>query len=116
MFFQIILYALFSAVGLTFLKLGAKQDFSVSFYRHSFMVQINYMIVLGLFFYIVSFLLSLFIMKKSELNLFYSVSVGLVYICVCFMSYFVLRESISVMQLVGMCLIFAGVIIMNLCR
>lgn len=114
MFIKIILYALFSATGLVFLKLGTKRDFNISFDRHAFSFQVNYLLVLGLLFYIVSFLLSLSIMKKANLSIFYSVSVGFVYICVCIMSYFVLKETISVVQLIGMSLILAGIVMMTI--
>lgn len=110
---KIVLYALFSATGLVLLKLGTKRDFNISFDRHAFSFQVNYMLVMGLLFYIASFFLSLSIMKKTNLSIFYSVSVGFVYICVCLMSYFVLKENITIIQLMGMCLILIGVVMMN---
>lgn len=111
---KIILYALFSAVGLVFLKLGSGQDLGISFRKSSFSIQMNYMVIIGLCFYIASFLLSLSIMKKSNLSIFYSISVGLVYICVCVLSYFLLKESVSRLQLVGMGLILIGIVMMNM--
>ncbi|MDE7311293.1 MAG: EamA family transporter [Eubacterium sp.] len=111
---KIILYALFSATGLVFLKLGTKQNFSIVFDRYACSLQINYMLVLGMFFYIASFLLSLSIMKKANLSIFYSISVGFVYICVCIMSYFILKEKITFIQFIGMGLILAGILVMNI--
>jgi uncharacterized membrane protein len=58
---NIILYALFSATGLIFLKLGTKQNFAIEFDRYACTLQINYLLIIGMFFYIASFLLSLFI-------------------------------------------------------
>lgn len=114
MVFKIILYALLSSFGLFFLKLGAEQEFGVFFSKSSFSIQLNYKIILGLFFYIFSFLLSLYIMKEANLSIFYSVSTGLAYICVGILSVFVLKEPISVLQIAGMCSIFAGIVMMNL--
>lgn len=116
MFFKIILYALFSAMGLVFLKLGTKQNFSIAFGQYACSLQINYMLVVGMFFYIISFLLSLSIMRKSNLSIFYSVSIGFVYIFVCLMSYFILKEKITVIQFIGMVLILIGIIVMNINR
>lgn len=116
MILMIVLYALLSSMGLFFLKLGAGRDFCILFSKSSLSFQINYMIIIGLFFYITSFLLSLSIMKEENLSIFYSVSTGLAYIFVGLLSCFVLKESISVQQLVGMCLILAGIMMMNIKR
>ncbi len=113
MIFKVILYALFSATGLVFLKLGTKRNFNISFDKYVFSFQVNYLLIMGLIFYIISFLLSLSIMKKANLSIFYSVSVGFVYICVCLMSYFVLKETITAIQLIGMCMILFGVVMVN---
>ncbi len=113
---NIILYALFSATGLIFLKLGTKRNFAIEFDRYACTLQINYLLIIGMFFYIASFLLSLFIIRKANLSIFYSVSAGLVYTCVCFMSYFFLKEKITTIQFIGMGLILAGIITMNMSR
>ena len=56
------------------------------------------------------------IIRKANLSIFYSVSAGLVYTCVCFMSYFFLKEKITTIQFIGMGLILAGIITMNMSR
>ena len=53
-------------------------------------------------------------MKGMNLSLFYPLSAGLIYIAVCVASYLVLKEKISVQQLIGMVVILAGIVIMNL--
>lgn len=116
MVFKVILYAVLSSLGLFFLKLGAGQEFGIFFSKNLFSIQLNYRIVFGLLFYVLSFLMSLSIMREANLSIFYSVSAGLVYICVGVLSFFVLKEPISVLQLVGMCFILAGIVMMNLKR
>ena len=59
MFIKIALYALFSSMGLVFLKLGTKQGLYVVFERQAFSFHMNYIAVLGMCFYIAGFLLSL---------------------------------------------------------
>ena len=49
-----------------------------------------------------------------NLSLFYPLSAGLIYIAVCVLSFLVLKEKISVQQLIGMVVILAGIVIMNL--
>lgn len=68
---------------------------------------------MGLFFYIASFLLSLSIMKEENLSIFYSVSSGLAYIFVGLLSYFILKEYMPVIRIMGMGFIFLGILLMN---
>jgi len=56
------------------------------------------------------------VMKGMNLSLFYPLSAGLIYIAVCVASYLVLKEKISVQQLIGMVVILAGIVIMNIGR
>lgn len=110
---KIIIYALFSSLGLFFLKTGAGKDFGIFFSKSSVSLQMNYRIILGLFFYIVSFLLSLSIMKEENLSIFYSVSSGLAYIFVGLLSYFILKEYMPVIRIMGMGFILFGILLMN---
>jgi len=116
MILKIIVYAIFSSMGLLFLKIGAGQDFDIFFSKYSFSLRINYMVILGLVFYMASFLLSLSIMKQENLSIFYSLANGMAYICIGLLSCFVLKESISMLQMMGMGLILAGIIMMNFKR
>ena len=68
----------------------------------------------GALIYVVSFCLSMVVMKGMNLSLFYPLSAGLIYIAVCLLSFLVLKEKISTTQLIGMAVILAGVIIMNI--
>ncbi len=110
---QIVIYVLLSSFGLVFLKLGTNNALDFSFNDGNFTLHINYILIIGMFFYILSFITSLIAMKGMNLNIFYPVSAGLVYILVALLSVFVLHEKISLRQLFGMVVILAGVIIMN---
>ena len=111
---KILFYVLVSSMGLIFLKIGTGMDFGISFSRDVVSFQINHMLILGLLFYAASFCISLLIMKDSDLSIFYPVSAGLAQVCVCLLSYIVLKEKISGMHLLGICLILCGVVIMNI--
>lgn len=114
MIFKIIVYVLFSSFGLIFLKMGAKNNFNVAFTQCALSIQINYILILGSIFYIASFITSLIIMKDLNLNVFYPVSAGLIYVIVCLLSKFLLNETISIPHIIGILSILLGIIIMNI--
>ena len=71
-------------------------------------------LVLGACLYVVSFLTSMVVMKGMNLSVFYPLSAGLIYIAVCILSFLLLKEKITTTQLIGMAVILAGIVIMNL--
>ena len=64
--------------------------------------------------YILSFLISLAIMKDMNLSVYYPVSAGLIYVMVCLLSVAIFSEKITIQQLIGMISIFIGIIVMNI--
>lgn len=110
----IILYVLISASGLILLKMGANHEFMVNISKEGLGISVNWQILLGMLFYVCSFLVSLMAMKKINLSIFYPISSGLGYVVICLTSYLVLKETISLKQLVGMVIILIGVVVINL--
>lgn len=110
----LLIYVCLSAAGLTLIKSGLNHNTSVVFDKAGFMIQFNWVLIVGMILYVLSFLTSLLVMKGMNLSLYYPLSAGLVYIIVCLVSRFVLKEDISFNQVVGMAVIFAGIIIMNI--
>lgn len=110
----ILLYVMISACGLVFLKMGASRDLKISISEGIFEIKLNIYVIIGLLCYVSSFIVSLVAMGKTNLNIFYPISAGLGYIVVCVASYLILKESFSVLQIIGTIIILIGVIIMNL--
>jgi len=110
----LIIYVILSAMGLTLIKIGTGQDISLFLNAKGFSLRLNWILVIGMLVYIMSFLTSMLVMKNMNLSIFYPVSAGLIYIVICGLSYFVLREKISINQWIGMSVILVGIIIMNL--
>ena len=110
----LIIYVCLSAAGLTLIKLGLGKNSTLLLNKGGFDLTLSWTLVLGAVVYVVSFLLSMVVMKGMNLSLFYPLSAGLIYIAVCVASYLVLKEKISVQQLIGMVVILAGIVIMNL--
>ncbi len=111
---QIVIYVILSSCGLVMLKIGTSHSLKFSLNKGNFTVSMNYILLIGMFFYVLSFITSLIAMKGIKLSIFYPVSAGLVYVLVGLLSFFVLHEKISLRQIAGMGIILAGVIIMNI--
>lgn len=112
----IALYAAVSASALTLVKLGTNKAMSFRMERGTLNIQINVFVIVGLFMYIASFILGIIAVSKTNLNIFYPTSAGLAYILVCLLSYYLLKESITINQFVGIVIILCGVILMNIKR
>ena len=110
----LIIYVCLSAAGLTLIKLGLGKETTLLLDKGGFQLHLTWMLVGGALLYVISFLLSMVVMKGMNLSLFYPLSAGLIYIAVCVLSVLVLKEKISTTQLIGMAVILAGIIIMNI--
>ena len=110
----LIIYVFLSATGLTLIKIGTEQNNSLILDTKGFQLQLNWMLIIGMIVYVISFLLSMIVMKSMNLSLFYPLSAGMIYIVICGISYFILHEKIMFSQWLGMAVIFTGIIIMNL--
>ena len=110
----LIVYVCLSATALTLIKLGLGKDSTLLLDKGGFNLNLSWMLVGGALMYVVSFCLSMVVMKGMDLSLFYPLSAGLIYVVVCLLSFLVLKEKITTTQLIGMVVILAGIIIMNL--
>ncbi len=111
---KILVYVIFSAGGLILLKIGTSREFLIEISRGVLHVKLNIVLLSGMVLYVISFITSLIVMKSMNLSIFYPVSAGLVYIVVCFASYFILKEKMGIKELIGMVLILTGIVVMNI--
>lgn len=111
---KILVYVLFSIGGLLLLKIGASSNFSINISKGVIDFKVNGYLLAGMCLYVLSFITSLIIMRSTDLSFFYPISSGLGYVGICVLSYYILNENISIRQLLGIGLILAGVIVMNL--
>lgn len=107
-------YILLSAGALTLIKLGANSASQLSIDGGVFSMKIGLMMLVGLVLYIVSFLLSLSLISSFNLSYYYPLSAGAIYVVVALFARVFLRERMSAAQYVGMALILAGIVLMNL--
>ena len=112
----LILYVCLSALGLTLIKIGLNQQSTLLLDKSGFTLTFSWILVGGIVLYIISFLTSLIVMKGMNLSIYYPLSAGLIYIIVCLLSVLMLKEKVSTSQLIGMAVILAGIVIMNIGR
>ena len=110
----LIIYVCLSATALTLIKMGLESNSTLLLDKSGFNLSLSWMLVLGAVLYVLSFLLSMIVMKGMNLSIFYPLSAGLIYVVVCVMSILVLKEKPSISQMIGMTVILAGIIVMNL--
>ena len=110
----LVVYVCLSAAGLTLIKSGLARNFSLGLNSQGFSLKFSWILVLGMCVYILSFLISLAIMKDMNLSVYYPVSAGLIYVMVCLLSVAIFSEKITIQQLIGMISIFIGIIVMNI--
>ena len=106
-------YTLLSTTGLLLLKAGTVgTGFAIR--DGFFSLKISLTLIIGVLTYICSFLLSLYIISQMNLSLFYPIGTGAIIILTCFLGFILFKESISISQIVGILLILAGIVAMNL--
>lgn len=110
----LLIYVCLSAAGLTLIKIGLDKNSSLFFDKLGFSITFSWILLLGMCIYILSFLTSMLVMKNMNLSVYYPLSAGLIYVVVCALSVVVLKEHLTWNQLVGMVIIFAGIIFMNI--
>jgi len=107
-----VIYAIISAVGLFMIKTGADST-SLGFDNGLFNIQMSPRLFIGFLLYLTSFLMSVYIMSRIKLSLFYPLSTGTILILTCFLGFFLLKEHIGIHQIIGMVLIVAGIFFIN---
>lgn len=110
----LLIYVCMSAAGLTMIKIGTARESTLLLDTAGFDLKLSWILVIGLCIYVLSFLMSIMVMKRMNLTIFYPLSAGLIYILVSLAGFIVLKEAFTVQQLIGMAIILAGIVVMNL--
>lgn len=97
----IIIYVMFSNGGLLTVKYG-------------FDNKINYIILIGLCMYVISFLLYMYLVSKYNLTYIIPICTGVSYVLIFVFSFFLLKESMSILESIGFFLIMLGIIFINI--
>lgn len=109
----VLIYLCCSVGGLTLVKIGADHN-AFALNPEFFNLSLSYTTVIGLFLYIASFLMWIGIVQKFDLSYIQPITTGLSYILIMAASIFILKESVSWTQWIGVVFILVGVVFMNL--
>lgn len=77
-------------------------------------MQLPLLSLVGLVCYLISFVLWMYIISKSEVSFVVPLGVALTNLAVLFSSYFILKEDISVTTIIGALIVLVGVIVINI--
>lgn len=107
------LYLIFSSSALILIKKGSINT-NFGFELGVIQMQINPILIIGLLFYILSFIFWTLLLKFNNLSSIMPFTSGLSYAIVLFLSFFVLNEKINFFQSIGIAIVFIGIIFMNI--
>lgn len=110
----VLIYGLMSVSGLTCFKLGSQQALSMGLSKTAFSLEISWLSVLGMVLYVGSFLIYLGMVSRNQMGYVMPVTTAVVHILTFAVSIFVFKEVYTLPQVVGIVMIFGGVILMNL--
>ena len=110
----IAVYIILSVSGLVLFKLGSSKDFALSLGNGSFSMSINLVAILGLFCYICSFLLYMFLVSKFDLSYIVPITQGIIYVLIFASSIGVFKEKITTTGIIGTVMVILGIILLNI--
>lgn len=108
-----ILYVVLSSSGLVLFKLGSN-NISLTINKSLFSMNFPWLSLLGLLCYLISFILWMYIISKTNISFVVPLGVGLTNLAVLISSYFILHESLTTNTIVGSIFIILGIIIINI--
>lgn len=114
-FVLFVIYAFLSAGGLILFKLGG-QATSIGIKQTGFSLQVSWQLIIGVFCYLLSFLLWLIIVSKTQLTFAMPLSVGVVNLLVFLGSSRFLGEQITLIKVTGLVVIIVGLFLITIDR
>ncbi|WP_086350441.1 hypothetical protein [Candidatus Enterococcus clewellii] len=107
-----IIYVVLSSSGLILFKLGSS-SLTLQVQNSIFSMNVSLTTILGMLCYMISFILWMVIIGKSEVSYIVPLGVACTNIAILLGSYFILNETITTNVIIGAVLIIAGVILIS---
>ena len=105
----VIYYLIASSLGLILIKSFFNSGYTISI--QNLVVFWDYRIIIGAVLYMSSFLSWFLILAKYELSSIYPIIIGLSYVFIVILSFFLLKEHGNIYRYIGVLLILSGVIL-----
>ncbi len=110
----ITLYVLVTSFALIVLKLGSKLGPPVQILNNKLHLNLTTYTIFGVLFYGVSFLLYIYLISKYDLGYIIPLTTALVYIIIFTASFTIFKESFTLIKIIGIFFIVAGLVFLNL--
>ncbi|MDT2830978.1 EamA family transporter [Vagococcus carniphilus] len=107
-----LVYVILSSSGIILFKLGSA-DLSIKMVSNQLNMNFPALSILGLLCYLVSFILWMIIISKSDVSFIVPLGLGLTNVLILVGSSVVLKETINMYGMVGIVLILAGTLLIN---
>lgn len=108
------LYVLATASALVVLKLGAKAGAPAEFIGGKLHLNLNPYVFTGIVLYGTSFLLYIYLISKYDLGYIIPLTTALVYALIFVASFVIFHEVFTLLKVIGIVLIIAGLVLLNL--
>jgi len=109
--FLMVLYVLLTVSGLVLFKLGSGTSQIEFITKGILSLQFSITSLIGLFCYLCSFIIYLFLISRNALSFLFPVMTGIVYISVITASIIIFKEKVTLISIIGSLLILIGVIL-----
>lgn len=113
MIIQLAFYLIFTVGGLTLIKLGS-EGLKIGFSLSLFNLQLPGLFLLGVLCYGISFIIWMWIISTNTLSVIYPIALGISYILIMGVSFLILKEPISTINIVGIVFVLIGVILISI--
>ena len=107
------IYIVTGSLGMVLIKKGGVLS-SVGINNQGISLKFSWIFFVGLFSYVISFLLWIYILQIFTITYISPVTYGLVFISVAFFSYFILGTQITKQQIIGAAFIIIGILIASI--
>jgi len=111
---MLVLYVLTTVSALVILKLGTRAGLPIGYADGRLQLNLNAYSVIGILMYGVSFITYIYLISKNDLGYIIPLSAAFVYILIFIASGVVFKEVFTATKIVGIVLIVAGLIFLNL--
>lgn len=109
----LLFYVLTTSSALILLKLGSSSGAPMSFVDSKLTFNLNWVILLAGFLYVISFLCYTFLIAKLDLGFIIPLTTAFVYVTIFAASYLIFHEVFTIMKIAGIALILTGAILLT---
>ena len=109
----LLIYVTITSLALIIMKLGSKNGGLINMVEGRAHINLNPYLIFGVFLYGVSFILYTYLLSKYELGYIIPLTTALVYSVIFVASFIIFKESFTIIKVLAIILILAGLTLLN---